>query len=46
MKLWEYLREKIKPYSERVAFADSGITYGELLSWGNNAAGEKRTASL
>ncbi len=42
MKLWEYLREKIKPYSERVAFADSGITYGELLSWGNNAAGEKR----
>lgn len=42
MKLWEYLREKIKPYSERVAFADSGITYGELLSWGNNAVGEKR----
>ena len=42
MKLWEYLREKIKPYSERVAFADSGITYGELLSWGNNAGGEKR----
>ena len=42
MKFWEYLRKKIKPYSERVAFADSGITYGELLSWGNNAGGEKR----
>ena len=31
MKLGEYLREKMRPYANKVAFARSGITYGELV---------------
>ena len=31
MKLWEYLKEKMQPYANKVAFARSGITYGELV---------------
>lgn len=31
MKLWGYLKEKMQPYANKVAFARSGVTYGELL---------------
>ena len=31
MKLWEYLREKMRLHENRIAFARSGITYGNLL---------------
>ena len=31
MKLWEYLKEKMQPYANKVAFARSGVTYGELV---------------
>lgn len=33
MKLWEYLREKMLPHADKVAFARSGITYRELSEW-------------
>lgn len=39
MKLWEYLKEKMQPYANKIAFARSGITYGELLGEGK---GEKQ----
>ncbi len=32
MRLWEYLKEKMRPYAERVAFAGTGTTYRELLN--------------
>ena len=31
MKLWDYVKEKMSAYKGRVAFADTGITYGDLL---------------
>lgn len=34
MKLWEYLRKKMLPHADKVAFAHSGITYGDLLGLG------------
>ena len=42
MKLWEYLREKMRPHADKVAFARSGITYRELLEW----KGQKNTGKL
>lgn len=31
MRLWDYVKEKMSAYKGRVAFADTGITYGDLL---------------
>lgn len=32
MKLWKYLKEKMQLYADRVAFANSNITYAQLLA--------------
>lgn len=42
MKLWEYLKEKMAPYAERIAFAGSGTTYGKLLSFEKGKKGKGR----
>ena len=39
MTLWQYLTEKMKPYAERTAFAGSGITYAQLLAFGDGGTG-------
>lgn len=36
MRLWAYLKEKMLPYKDKVAFANSGITYGDLLAYGKD----------
>ena len=41
MKLWEYIKEKMLPYRERMAFPEKGITYGELLKM-KETKGERR----
>lgn len=33
MKLWEYLKARMSDYADRLAIADLGITYGEILSF-------------
>ena len=35
MKLWTYLKQKIKKYGDRVAFANSCITYADILNYEN-----------
>lgn len=42
MMLWDYLKEKMMLYKERVAFANLGITYEELLTFGNDKKIEKK----
>ena len=42
MMLWNYLKEKMMLYKERVAFANLGITYEELLTFGNDRKLEKK----
>lgn len=42
MMLWNYLKEKMISYKERVAFANLGITYEELLTFGNDKKLEKK----
>ncbi len=42
MKLWEYLKTKMKRYSERVAFAGLGLTYAELLQFSASENKRKR----
>ena len=39
MKLWTYLKEKMRPYADRTAFAQSGVTYGDVLSWEQTESG-------
>ena len=43
MKLWTYLKQKIKKYGDRVAFANSCITYADILNYENK---EKRSRKL
>ena len=33
MNLWNYLKSKMQKYGNRIAFADSGLTYKDLLSF-------------
>lgn len=33
MTLWQYLKERIKPYKDRVAFANSNLTYADILAF-------------
>ena len=33
MTLWQYLKEKIKYYDNKIAFANSGITYKDIYSF-------------
>ena len=42
MTLWEYLKTKMERYGERIAFANSGLTYKELVSFPNRAHNESR----
>ena len=42
MTLWEYLKSKMERYGERIAFANSGLTYKELVSFPNRAHNESR----
>ena len=35
MKLWDYLKSKMSLYKERVAFANLGLTYAEILNFDN-----------
>lgn len=42
MTLWEYLKSKMERYGERIAFANSGLTYRELVSFPNRAHNESR----
>ncbi len=37
MKLWSYLKERMKKYGPRVAFASAGLTYTDLISLAENA---------
>ena len=38
MKLWNYLKSKMTPFNDKIAFGNSGITYKELLSLANSKA--------
>lgn len=42
MTLWEYLKSKMERYGERIAFANSGLTYKALVSFPNRAHNESR----
>ena len=42
MRLWEYLKSKMERYKDRIAFANSGLTYKELLSLSKPVKKEKR----
>lgn len=33
MKLWSYLKEKMEPFADRIAFAESKLTYREILGF-------------
>lgn len=37
MKLWEYLKARMSVYADRLAIADLGVTYGEILSFAGNS---------
>lgn len=41
MRLWEYLKEKMTPYADRLAFAKSGLTYRDLLDFEKSGRRER-----
>ena len=42
MTLWEYLKSKMERYSDRIAFANSGLTYKDLLQISGLVKKERR----
>lgn len=42
MTLWSYLKTKMQPFADRVAFARSKITYSELLRFEQNRSAEPK----
>lgn len=42
MTLWEYLKSKMERYADRIAFANSGLTYKDLLNLSGLLEKEKR----
>ena len=42
MKLWSYLKERMKKYGPRVAFASAGLTYTDLISLAENSSIEHK----
>lgn len=42
MKLWDYMKEKLSAYKGRVAFANTGVTYEELLRLEEGSRGKGR----
>lgn len=42
MTLWEYLKSKMERYADRIAFANSGLTYKDLLNLSESAEKERR----
>lgn len=42
MMLWDYLKEKMASHKEKVAFANLGITYEELLTFGSSKKEAKK----
>ena len=42
MRLWEYLKSKMERYADRIAFANSGLTYKDLLNLSESVEQERR----
>ena len=42
MTLWEYLKSKMIGYGDRIAFANSGLTYKDLLELSTETSNERR----
>ena len=42
MTLWEYLKSKMERYADRIAFANSGLTYQDLLNLSAPDSNERR----
>ena len=42
MTLWEYLKSKMERYADRIAFANSGLTYKDLLNLSETVKQERR----
>lgn len=42
MTLWEYLKSKMECYCDKVAFANSGVTYKDLVNFPNRTHNESR----
>lgn len=41
MRLWGYLKERMLPYVNRIAFADGSVTYKDLLAYGEERVGKR-----
>ena len=46
MRLWKYLKEKMLPYVNRLAFADGNVTYKDLLAYGEEEIEKKKLKVL
>lgn len=42
MTIWEYLKSKMERYADRIAFANSGLTYKDLLNISETVKQERR----
>lgn len=42
MTLWEYLKSKMECYGDKVAFANSGVTYKDLINISDSSSNESR----
>ena len=42
MTIWEYLKSKMERYADRIAFANSGLTYKDLLNLSESVKQERR----
>lgn len=42
MTLWGYLKSKMERYGERIAFANSGLTYRDLVNFSSSSDNESR----
>lgn len=42
MTLWQYLKTKMMSYGDRIAFANSGVTYNDLVNINNLSSAESR----
>ena len=41
MRLWDFLRTRMQEYSNRIAFANSSVTYSELIALGERKKDKK-----
>lgn len=41
MKLWDFLKTRMQTYTNRVAFANSGFTYSDLIAFGESSKEKK-----